>query len=176
MGSRLQSITPLYPSLEKLVFIAIELLKRHPLIKSSGNLHEVPRIAVHLKIVTGTYILQTNRQSFNQNQVDPACLLCKIRDETVAHVLLDCITLESIRQPKLKDIKHILRNCALDLNERETLLQLLVDCTAMVAAKIVSEVIHHIRRLCYTLHVERYKRLSVVPRRKRNRKVESRTV
>ena len=65
-----QSFTVYHPTIsEKLVFNATELLKRHPLIKSSGNLHEVPRIAVHLKIVTGTYILQTNTQSFNQNQV-----------------------------------------------------------------------------------------------------------
>ena len=65
-----QSFTVYHPTIsEKLVFYATELLKRHPLIKSSGNLHEVPRIAVHLKLDTGTYILQTNTQFFNQNQV-----------------------------------------------------------------------------------------------------------
>ena len=79
--------------------------------------------------------------------MDPACLSCKTSDETVAHFLLDCITLESIRQPILKDIKHILRNRALDHNDRETLLQLLINCTAMVATKIVSEVIYHIRTI-----------------------------
>ena len=73
----------------------------------------------------------------------------------------------------LRDIKHILRNCALDLIDTETLLQLFFDWTAIVDTKTVGEVVYHIRRLCYMLHVERYKRLSVVPRRNRSRKAES---
>ena len=64
----------------------------------SGGLRELSRIAVHPKIVTGTYILQTNRHSFNQNQVDPLCLLCKGANETIAHFLMDCTTLEITRQ------------------------------------------------------------------------------
>ena len=39
-------------------------------------------------------------------------------------------------------------NCALDLNDRETLLQLLIDGTAMVDTKTVSEVMYQIWRLC----------------------------
>ena len=121
-----KSIVPLYPSLKWLTFDVTEWPKKHSLLEFSGDLREVPRIAVHLKIVTGTYILQTNRHSFNQNQVDPLCL---------------------------------------DLNNRETLLRLLIDCSAVIA-KTVSEVIFHIRRLCNALHIERYRRLSVVPGRK----------
>ena len=93
-----------------------------------------------LKIVTGTYILQTIRHSFNQNQVDPLCLLCKGANETIAYFLLDCTTLEITRQRILKDIKHILRNCGLDLNNSETLLRLLIDCSAVIDSKTVSEV------------------------------------
>ena len=104
--------------------------KTHSLLEFSGDLREVPRIAVHLKIVTGTYILQTKRHSFNQNQVDPLCLLCKGANETIAHFLLDCTTLEIIRQHK--DIKHILRNCGQDLNNSETLLRLLIDSSAVI--------------------------------------------
>ena len=44
-------------------------LKRHPVIEPTGDLREVTRISAHLKIVTGTYIFQTNRVAFNQNQV-----------------------------------------------------------------------------------------------------------
>ena len=78
----IQYIVPLYPSLKRLAFDVTEWPKRHSLLEFSGDLREVPRIAVHLKIVTGTYILQTNRHSFNQNQVDPLCLLCKEANET----------------------------------------------------------------------------------------------
>lgn len=169
-AGRLRSVTPLYPSLRWMSSVTAEWPSRHPLLESTGNLREVPRIAVHLKIVTGTYILQTNRQSFNQNQVNPMCLLCKNADETMAHFLLNCTTLENTRQPILRDIKHILRDCALDLTDSETLLQLIIDCTAVLDIKFVRQVIFHIRRLCFALHIERYKGLSLVPRRKRNKK------
>ena len=79
----------------------------------------------------GTYILQTNRASFNQNVVDPTCLLCKTSAETLSHFLIECATLESIRQPILRDIEHIhvLRYSDLDLTDSEILLQLLTDCS-----------------------------------------------
>ena len=125
----LQSIVPLYLSLKWLKFDVTEWPKRHFLLELSGDLCEVHHIAVHLKIVTGTYILQTNRHSFNQNQVDALCLLCKGANETIAHFLLDFTTLETTRQHILKNIKHILRNCGLDLNNSETLLRLLIDCS-----------------------------------------------
>ena len=119
----------------------------------------MPRIAVHLKIVTGTYILQSNRASFNQNEVDPTCLLCKTGAETLTHFLLHCAILESIREPILKDIKYILRHSVIDFNKSEILLQLLTDCSAILDTETVSEVIFHVRRLCHALHVERYQRL-----------------
>ena len=92
---------------------------------SAGNLGEVPRIAVHLKIVTGTYILQSNKASFNQNGVDPTRLLCKTCAETLSHFLLHCAILESIRELILMDIKYILRYSDIDFNNGEILLYLI---------------------------------------------------
>ena len=101
-AGRIQSIVPLYPSLKWLTLDATVWPKRHSLLEFSGDLREVPRIAVLLKIVTGTYILPTIRHLFNQNQVDPLCLLCKGANETIAYFLLDCTTLEITRQRILK--------------------------------------------------------------------------
>ena len=61
------------------------------------------------------------------------------------------------------------RRCGFDLNNSETLLRLLIDWSAVIDSKTDSEVIFHIRRLCYALHIEIYGRL-VVSGRKRNRK------
>ena len=163
-------MVPLYPSLKWLSWAKKPNRTMHPLIMSAGNLREVPRIVVHLKIVTGTFILHSNRASFNQNEVDPTCLLCKTGAETLTHFLLHCATLESIREPILKDIKNILRHSDIDFNNSEILLQLLTDCSAKLDTETVSEVIFHVRRLCHALHVERYQRLSIVPRRKRKAK------
>ena len=126
---------------------------------------------MHLKIVTGTYILQSNSASFNQNEVDPTCLLCKTDFDPF---LLHCAILESIREPFLKYIKYILRHSDIDFNNSEILLQLLTDCSAILDTETVSEFIFHVRRLCQALHVERYQRLSIVPRRKKNKNKEKR--
>ena len=161
---------PLYPSLKWLEFNPGQPLKRHPLIESSGYIRDISHIAVHLKIVTGTYILQTNRVAFNQNEVDPSCILCKASEETLGHFLLECESLDSVRQPILKDIKCCLNDCNINLSDQETLIQIITDCTAVVDQKTIPEIIFHGRRLCYSLHIERYKRLSIVPRRKRTKK------
>ena len=63
----------------------------HPLmINLSGNAHEASRIAVRLRITTGTYILQCNRASYNQFESDATCNLCGKSDETLTHFLLEC--------------------------------------------------------------------------------------
>ena len=167
---RLRAVAPLYPSLKWLACDSTQIATRHPLIESIGNLREVPRIAVYLKIVTGTYKLQTNMTAFNQNVVDPTCMLCKTSEESLNHFLLECTTIESIRQPILRDMKHILRDSAIDFTDRDTLLQLITDCSAIVDTKTIREIIFHSRRLCYASHIERYQRLSIIPRRKRNKK------
>ena len=57
-AGRIRSIVPLSPSLKWLAFGVKEWPKRHSLLEFSWDLREVPRIAVHLKRVTGAYILQ----------------------------------------------------------------------------------------------------------------------
>ena len=98
------------------------------------------------------------------------CLLCKTGAETLTHFLLLCATLDSIREHILKDIKYILRHSDIDFNNSEILFQLLTDCSAILYTETVSEVIFHVRRVCHALHVERYQRFSIVPRRKRKAK------
>ena len=164
-------MVPLYPSLKWLTWTKKPNRTLHPLIMSE-TCEKYHGIAVHLKIVTGTYILQSNKASFKQNEVDPTCLLCKTGAETLTHFLLHCAILESIREPILKDIKYILRHSGIDFNNREILLQLLTDCSAILDTETISEVIFHVRRLCHALHVDRYQRLSIVPRRKRKAKTK----
>ena len=68
---------------------------------------DVPRIHTKAKIVTGSYVLQVNRASFNQNQVSPTCMLCKNENETVEHFMLRCTELDLVRQPILDDIAQV---------------------------------------------------------------------
>ena len=95
---------------------------------------------MHLNIVTGTYILQSNKASFNQHEVDPTCLLCKTGAETLSNFLLHCAILVSIREHILKGIKYILRYSDIDFNNSEILLQQLTDCSAILGTETVCEV------------------------------------
>ena len=39
------------------------------------SVREITRLPVQLKLVTGSYLFQTTRSAFNQNEIDPTCLL-----------------------------------------------------------------------------------------------------
>ena len=97
----------LYPSLHYLNFDAFIPGQRCFLVQLSGDLREVPRVAVKLKIVTDTHILQTTRAAFNQNTVYPMCLVCKEGHDTLQHFLLDCISLKQARDPELNQIRQL---------------------------------------------------------------------
>ena len=150
--------------------------KRHSLIKTLGNIREVPRVSTKLKLVTGTYILQTNRATFNQNQVNPVCLLCQREDETVSHFLLHCPALDSIRNPIIHNIISVCSGVYSPTNSPGSFVQLLLDCSALTCFTNTpnNEQLHsvefHSRRLCHALHRERYKLLALVPKRKRKKK------
>ena len=60
-----------------------------------------------LKLVTGTYILRTNRAMFNQNQVDTVCILCHQENKTTEHFLLHCPALASHRDPIIDTISSL---------------------------------------------------------------------
>ena len=117
-------------------------------------------------MITGTYILQVNRASFNQNQISSTCLLCKKEDETTEHFLLHCELLENIRKPIMDDILKIYKG--LDQDDSSHLLQCVLDHTVTFPELRILE--RHTRRLCHALHIERFKQLpQTVTKRKRNK-------
>ena len=111
----------------------------HPLVRTNGSTREIPRIAVQVKLVTGTYILQANRAAFNQMAVDPMCLLCKNGTEDLEHFLLQCAFLRNTRERFLDEIK----DCVLQLMGYEfdsvsngAKVQILVDFHKLVPSEI----------------------------------------
>ena len=149
----------------------------HPLLKSTGSAREIDRIHIKLKLATGTYILQTNRASFNQNKVDPTCMLCKNGKESLQHFLLDCSVLSLIRNPIMNSILEACSSLCNPACDIDTLLKLVTDCSALIDTNIhnheLSNVEFHTRRLCFALDCERYKTLALIPRRNRSVKVKS---
>ena len=90
------------------------------------------------KILTGTYILQTNRAKFNQNEINPTCQLCYDAEETLEHFLLKCKGLDTVRNSVVKVVKDI-QNGISDLlgvypaASEFSLLQMIVDSNVVLA-------------------------------------------
>ena len=130
----LQSRAALYPSLRYLISDLYKPGVIPLIIKDPSGVRDVPRIHTKTRLLTGTYVLQTNRASFNQNQVNPTCLLCKKGDETVEHFLLHCESLEHIRRPILYGIQRIWDSTGIlrQGSDSASILQTVLDCSQTV--------------------------------------------
>ena len=129
-------------------------------------------IGTKLKLLTGWYILQVNRAAFNQNQVDPTCMLCQQGPETVDHFLVECSALEEKRRPIMDSIFSSMCELFEPSPDTEDLVQTLLDCSKVIDClngKSILPTVKNLeklsKRLCYTLHTERYKRLKIIPKR-----------
>ena len=81
----------------------------HYLWKNAGiNLMAIKKAGFKAKLMTGTYVLQSNRAKFNQYSVDPTCLLCGDDAEDMIHFLLKCECLSEPRDQFMEKISSIL--------------------------------------------------------------------
>ena len=163
-----------YSSLRHLSVDNYKIGKVHPILRLgpySGR--AANRISVKAKLLTGTYILQTNRTVFNNTAVDPQCLLCKTEEETLHHFLIVCPALQSVRLELLGDIVHILSSetntmfYRLDPYEQ---VHYIIDHHKVINRlkdNVLFELEHKCRLLCYILHARRYKLLTFLPTRKK---------
>ena len=81
-----------------------------------GTIHLLLKINIHsardviglpskLRLMCGSYVLQTTRSKYNNTQINSKCLLCENAEETVEHYILTCETLEKFRNPLLTNIR-----------------------------------------------------------------------
>ncbi len=139
--------------------------KPHPVLStSSGSPREAARIPVKLRLLTGTYILQTTRAAFNQHKVNPTCLMCGTADETVNHFLLDCAALSNKRAPIIDDIMRCYNEICVKLGISKLQVgmeQLIVDSSVLLnmypllTNYDILDIHYHTVRLVYTLHCAR---------------------
>jgi hypothetical protein len=80
---------------------------------SIGFLTSSHRLPTKLKLLTGSYILQSNRIKMFKNEANILCLLCSKDKENIEHFILDCERLEEVRKPILQEIEEL-------LNDKET--------------------------------------------------------
>jgi hypothetical protein len=166
-----------YSSLKHLNTNAFQPGTHHPILNTAkGNPRDVTRLLTRLKLATGTYILQTNRKAFNQNKVSSECMLCKEGEETKQHFIFLCKSLEKVRRPILETVYRLVAECGYVSDDN--LLQLVIDSTGLNRdqgqRQTFEAIDFHARRLCYQLHVQRYKLLETVDAVRRKRKKRKR--
>ena len=89
------------------------------------------------KLMTVTYVLQSNRAKFNQYSVDPTCLLCGEDTEDMIHFLLKCRSLSEPHDQFMEKISSILTEYQGTKEQKEIfkdfdlLAALMLDCTAI---------------------------------------------
>ena len=82
-----------------------------------GGCASRPRVAAsyRAKILSGSYILQSNRARFNQNQINPTCPLCHSAPEDLPHFILTCPSLDNARTKHLPSIFNAVSALGLSL-------------------------------------------------------------
>ena len=73
-----------------------------------SNPAEVKKAVQKVKLLSGTYTLQSNKAVFNQFQVVATCPLCKMAAEDRHHFVLECPTLDLIRSKYMPIITQLI--------------------------------------------------------------------
>ena len=141
-------MTPLYSGLQYLSYENFSSGKTHPIFKIDCHSPlDIARLPVKLKLLTGSYILQSKRIKMYKSESDPRCLLCKREAESEEHLILKSEKLISIRNPIIEkifilDITTIAKSWKLP------------PASVVIAERLT-------RRLLHQIHLARYKILCV---------------
>ena len=170
----ISSLVPYYRNLQHLNVETFKPGHLHPLLKVNvQSSRDVVRLPSKLRLMCGSYTIQTNRQKFNKSQVDPTCLLCQRDNETLEHYILNCSALDSVRLPILNQISISYKNLSGKTFERlesNLKIQIIIDCSFLIGQKRgnrskvriqdLSELEFHSRRLAHMLYVHKYSLLN----------------
>ena len=89
---------PLYSSLK--YFTGVDYIPGscHTVLEIKGDpIREIQKLSVELRLLTGTYILQSKRVKFCDTEKSSLCKLCNEANEDIEHFLLKCKTLDPVR-------------------------------------------------------------------------------
>ena len=93
------------------------------------------RIPIKLKLVSGSYIFQSNWSKFNQSHIDATWLLHGEEDEDLEHFLLRCQLLETTRQVTIYAIDNEVNkiiNRRMHQMSNEEKIQVILDCSFLL--------------------------------------------
>ena len=118
---------------------------------------------IKCKLLTGTYMLQTNRAKFNANDVDPTCPLCKEDLEDTTHFIASCSASHHVRSRYLTDLGTLVLSPPawnVLIWNPAALTQSILDTNHTVGEGIITKEAaqdwdFYTRLLCFNLHINR---------------------
>ncbi|CAC5397678.1 unnamed protein product [Mytilus coruscus] len=134
------------------------------------NMIEIRKATTKVRMLTGTYMVQTDKHKFSQYTIDPTCLLCHREIEDILHVLTTCPVLGSERKEYFTPIKQLVTENSppgtwkLLFNNKLAVTQLVLDCTKYFKQlgfkeELILKLETRTRHFCFKLH---YQRLSLL--------------
>lgn len=141
----------------------------HPIWDSvQSNRMDVMRAIIKVRMVTGTYLLQTHRCKFKMDGItDATCPLCRLEEEDIVHMLTRCPALAQVRCQYITGLKQCFqdalgpRSWSDNIRDDITLVQLILDCQKLIPtiipddSRLVDIIETQTRLLCYKLHMKR---------------------
>ncbi len=162
----------------------------HPIIRLAPcTMEHVKRCTTTLQLISGTYILQSNRSNFNQHGTNPTCLLCKTGPENRVHMISRCRATEHIRTAyKSRILDSLSKHCKSVSAIEETFqdpgpfAQIVLDCTTPALthitpfpSNVLGEIITCCQKFIHSLSAERLSLLQrIAPQIQRKRKKRQR--
>ena len=124
---------------------------------------DIQKAEVKVKLVTDTYMLQYHQDKFSHKENAGFCQICNDGVEDIEHFILKCKPLDEVRQNKLEQFKRtvedIKRGGAELLEEKNQLLQAILDCTSKNVYTIITNNHNDLKaierasqNLCFELH------------------------
>ncbi|CAG2193629.1 unnamed protein product [Mytilus edulis] len=135
-----------------------------------SNIKDVRRGGIKARLITGTYVLQSNTSKFNQHEVSSVCPLCQYEDEDIVHFILKCNALFKYRKSYIEELEVIINSisnpntCSWNslVGDFGLLTQLILDPSVLIKQKILScsektltKIEDCSRKMCFSLHCGR---------------------
>ncbi|CAC5416003.1 unnamed protein product [Mytilus coruscus] len=104
----------------------------------SNSVKDVRKATTKVRMLTGTYMLQTLKVKFNQAEVDPTYPICKLKAEDLQHLLTSCPAYRHIRKSHFQQIKEYVvskigsRVWTNNFNNKMAITELLIDCQSLL--------------------------------------------
>ena len=121
------------------------------------------------RMLTGTYLLQSNKHKFSKSNERATCKCCGLGDKDVIHMLLECPALYVQRKQYFSNVKSMVSDCIglgqweETFNNKTNLVQLILDSSKLPIFHNKPEFLKIVRattELCHNLHVARLHKLN----------------